>query len=140
MPIERHIIGPRVGWFEQDVYDTFGFADVVRAGDWLHFSGIVPLKGDMANLEVIHRGDFRGQYTWALEMLGTLLEKAGGTYPGDVVKVSVMVTSMASVNENCDVFAEAFAGAYPAAKYIGVAELFHPEQLVEIDAVAYIGD
>lgn len=139
MPIERHIHGPQVDFFTQDIYDAFGFADVVRAGDFLHTSGVVPLKGSATDLQVVCEGDFRGQYEWVLAMLKTLLERSGARFPSDVVSVEVMTTDMTQVNANADVFATAFAGHYPAAVYVGVAQLFHPAQLVEVKATAYLG-
>lgn len=139
MGIERHIHGPEIDFFTTDIYDAFGFCDVVRAGDHLHTSGVVPLKGSASDLQVVCEGDFRGQYEWVLAMLRTLLERSGATFPQDIVSVEVMTTDMSQVNANCDVFAKTFAGHYPAAVYLGVAELFHPAQLVEVKATAYLG-
>lgn len=140
MPVQRHVFGPDVDFFDSSVYDLFGFSDVVQAGDTLYVSGIVPLRGAPPELEVIGEGDFRAQYTFVLDMLKTLLERAGATFPDSVVNVNVLTTDMNDVNANCDVFANAFAGHHPAATYMGVAQLFHPAQLVEINATAYIGD
>lgn len=139
MPIERHIHGPEVDFFTQDIYDAFGFSDVVKAGDFLYASGVVPLKGSAADLQVVAEGDFRGQYEWVLGMLKTLITKSGARFPEDMVQVEVMTTDMTQVNANADVFAKVFAGHYPAAVYLGVAQLFHPAQLVEVKGIAYIG-
>lgn len=136
--IERHIHGVDIDFFSAEVYDTFGFSDVVRAGEFLHTSGVVPLHGSMTDLRVVCEGDFRGQYEWVLRMLRALLERSGARFPQDVVSVEVMTTDMHQVNANCDVFATAFAGHYPAAVYVGVAALFHPAQLVEVKATAYL--
>lgn len=140
MPIERIVVGPEVDFFTQDIYDAFGFSDVVRAGDFLYSSGVVPLRGSATDLQVVAEGDFRGQYEFVLGMLGTLLTRAGASFPRDVVSINVFCTDMEQVNANCDLFAKTFAGAYPAATYFGVAQLFHPAQQVEVNAVAYIGD
>jgi len=139
MPIERHVHGPEVDFFTRDIYDAFGFSDVVRAGELLYASGVVPLTGSATDLRVVCEGDCRGQYEWVLGMLKTLLERSGARFPQDVVSVEVMTTDMSQVNANCDVFAKAFAGHYPAAVYVGVAQLFHPAQVVEVKAIAYVG-
>ncbi len=139
MAIERHIHGPEIDFFSQDIYDAFGFADVVKAGDYLYTSGVVPLKGSATDLQVVCEGDFRGQYEWVLAMLKTVLTRSGARFPQDVVVVEVMTTDMNQVNANCDVFVKTFAGHYPAAVYLGVAALFHPAQLVEVKGTAYVG-
>lgn len=139
MSIERHIHGPSVGFFDQNIYDTFGFADVVKAGGFLHIAGVVPLKGGASGIRVIGEGDFRAQFTWVLDMFKTLMTKSGGRFPDDVVQVEVMTTDMSLLNTNADIFANAFAGHRPALTFVGVAQLFHPAQLVEVKGVAYIG-
>jgi enamine deaminase RidA (YjgF/YER057c/UK114 family) len=139
MPIQRHIHGPEVGFFERSVYETFGFCDIVRAGDHLHCGGIVPLRGEVTDIEVVGAGDFRAQYAFVLETLAALFERSGARFPQDVVDVKVMSTDMTLVNQNSDIFTKAFAGTHPALTYIGVAQLFHPEQLIEVSATAYIG-
>lgn len=139
MRIERHVHGPDLDFFAPEIYDTFGFSDVVKAGDFLFASGVVPLKGSATNLQVVAEGDFRGQYEWVLGMLKTLMTLSGARFPEDMVSVEVMTTDMSLANANADVFARCFAGHYPAAVYLGVSQLFHPAQLVEVKGTAYIG-
>jgi enamine deaminase RidA (YjgF/YER057c/UK114 family) len=93
----------------------------------------------VTDIEVVGPGDFRAQYTFVLDTLAALFERSGARFPQDIVDVKVMSTNMALVNENSDIFTKAFAGVRPALTYIGVSELFHPEQLIEIGATAYIG-
>jgi enamine deaminase RidA (YjgF/YER057c/UK114 family) len=140
MPIQRLTFGPDVGFFQPSVYETFGFCDIVRAGDHLHCGGIVPLRGEVTDIEVVGAGDFRAQYTFVLETLAALFQRAGARFPQDIVEVKVMSTDMARLAENSDIFAGVFADHRPALTYVGVAQLFHPEQLIEIGATAYIGD
>lgn len=140
MPIERVVIGPDADFLASEIYDLFGFSDAVRAGDFLHTAGVVPLTGGAASLTVVAEGDFRGQYEWVLAMLATILTRAGARFPQDVISVNVLTTDMAQVNAHADVFAKAFAGHHPAATYLGVAQLFHPAQLVEVNAIAYLGE
>lgn len=139
MPIERLTFGQDVGFFQPSVYETFGFCDIVRAGDYLHCGGIVPLRGEVTNIEVVGPGDFRAQYTFVLDTLKALFEKAGARFPQDIVEIKVMATDMAQLSKNPDVFTSAFGEHRPALTYYGVAQLFHPEQLIEIGATAYVG-
>ena len=140
MRIQRYIHGPAVDFFDQEIYDTFGFSDVVKAGGFLHIAGVVPLKGGASAIQVMGEGDFRVQFEWVLGMMKTLVTKSGGRFPDDMVQVDVMTTDMSQLNANADVFAKTFAGHFPALTFVGVAQLFHPAQLVEIKGVAYIGD
>lgn len=139
MGIERLTFGPEIGFFQPSVYDTFGFCDLVKAGDTIYCGGIVPLRGEITDIEVVGPGDFREQYAWVLDTIAKLFRRAGARFPEDVVEVTVMVKDMNLLSANADVFTATFGDVKPALTYVGVAQLFHPEQLIEIGATAYVG-
>ncbi|HEX3614051.1 MAG TPA: RidA family protein [Sporichthyaceae bacterium] len=144
--IERHVLGPQVNYLGEQAYPAFSFVDVTRAGNTLYCTGVTPTRGTQDekvwpyNLEVVSPGNFREQYDWVLGTLGRMLELAGARFPQDVVNVNVYTTDMLALNECTDVYAKYFGEAWPALTYLQVAGLWHPEQMVECNAVAVLQD
>lgn len=130
--IER--TNPDVGYLKNEVFEAFSFSQTVRMGDAIHLSGITPLRGGLADLEVVG-SDVRTQLEWILEVLRRCLE-AQGTKIENLVAVTVYTTAMAELIKAADVFNKAFGDNPPAATWIGVQGLFHPEQMVEVSAIA----
>lgn len=107
------------------------YSQAIRTGDLLFCSGQIPL--DPATGELVG-GAIAEQTARVLENLGAVLATAG-LGPGDVVKTTVFLTSMADFPAMNEVYARFFADVAPARSTIGVAAL--PKgALVEIEAIA----
>jgi enamine deaminase RidA (YjgF/YER057c/UK114 family) len=129
--MERRVINP---WTWQD---AFGFVQANAVGgakQTLICSGQTSVD---ANGAPLHAGDMAAQIQQALANLETVLEQAGYQL-SDVVRLNYYTTDV-------DRFVQAAAvglgrlraaGCRPASTLLGVARLFHPDILVEIEATA----
>lgn len=107
------------------------YSQAMRVGDFLLCSGQIPL--DPATGELVG-GGIAEQTARVLDNLAAVLA-AAGLGPGDVVKTTVFLVSMADFPAMNEVYARVFADAPPARSTIGVAAL--PKgALVEIEAIA----
>lgn len=86
---------------------------------------------------------FVAQFAQALDNVLAVVRAAGGA-PEDVADMTVFVTTMATYRSTrkqlAAVWRERFGKHFPAMALLGVSELFEPAALVEIQAVAHIGD
>lgn len=105
-----------------------------ESGRLVYISGQVAWDAHGA---VAGQGDARAQARQALEHLRGVLEAAGGGF-GDVVKMTTYLTSLEHYPAVAEVRNTYFPGELPASTLIVVAGLFHPDLLVEIEAVAVI--
>ena len=90
---------------------------------------------------LVGEGDLRAQATVAFEHLRTCLEAAGAT-PADVVRLTFWVVDYGpdSLDALYGAALDVFGADVPAATstLVGVAALFHPGQLFEVDAIAVL--
>jgi 2-iminobutanoate/2-iminopropanoate deaminase len=116
------------------------FSQSVRVGDWLLLAGQDAVG---FNREVEAEGDLAGQTEVTLQHTKDILEEAGGTLD-NIVKTTVYLIA----GQDCSSFAAAYTNFFnryrrssgmPAGLTVEVRELA-PRCLVEIDAVAYLGD
>ena len=106
-----------------------------RAGDFIFVAGQGPLDPQTGKV----RGDTVEEQTrQTLENIKAILE-AGGASMGDVVKVTVILTDLANFRPMNEVYKTFFSEPFPARVTYGAA-LALPNMLVEIDAVAYVGE
>ena len=115
--------------------NNFGFVqanDVSGAQRMLLCSGQVSVDENGAPM---HAGDMAAQITQALDNLETVLVQARLEL-SDVVRIECYTTDMAATLESWGALAGrlADAGCQTAMTLIGVAALFHPDILVEIQA------
>jgi 2-iminobutanoate/2-iminopropanoate deaminase len=83
------------------------------------------------------KGDAAAQTEYALQGMKAVLEAAGGTMD-DVVKVTVYVRNIGDLDKITPVRMKYFSKSPPSSTIVEVAKLFHPDLLVEIDAIAVI--
>ena len=134
--IERS--NPDVGGFAEEVYTTFGFTQTIKAGNTLYFSGVAPLRGDLANMEVVGEGDLQAQVEFVLEVIQRLLEVEGATFRNFVAQ-TVYTTDIAELGKiAADVFTRFFGEHAPTSTWLEVPALFHPQQMVEISGIAVL--
>jgi len=113
-----------------------------RAGDLIFVSGTSARRADdsIAGAECDAHGqprlDIRAQTRAVLENIGDILASAGAAL-ADVVEVSTYLVNMADFAGYNEVYSEFFGYQGPARTTVAVAQLPHPQLLIEIRAVAY---
>jgi 2-aminomuconate deaminase len=113
-----------------------------RAGDFIFVSGTRARRADdsIAGAELGADGqlvlDIRQQTRAVLQNIRDILAHAG-TQLADVVEVSTYLVTMADFGGYNEVYSEFFGYQGPARTTVAVAELPHPQLLIEIKVVAY---
>jgi enamine deaminase RidA (YjgF/YER057c/UK114 family) len=129
--MERRIVNP---WTWQDAFGFVQANEVSGAKRTLVCAGQTSVDADGRPL---HAGDMAAQIRQALANLETVLERAGFRL-ADVVRLNYYTTDvdgfMAAAPAGLGRLAE--GGCRPAATLLGVARLFHPDILVELEATA----
>jgi enamine deaminase RidA (YjgF/YER057c/UK114 family) len=115
-----------------------GFAHGVVAGQYVYLAGQTALDESGR----IVAGGIVEQFERAFANLLTTLRAAGGE-PTDLVDVTIYLTDVAEYQRHGRAIGakwrEMAGTEYPAMAGIGVSELWQPEALIEIKAVAYLG-
>lgn len=112
------------------------FTDAVRAGDTLWISGMIAVdaKGSMVGV-----GDAVVQTEQVFRNIEAVLRATGSSF-AQVVKVVVYLRDIDDRPRINPVRQRVFGQHRPASTLVEVSRLAHGEALVEIDAVAYLGD
>lgn len=117
-----------------------GLAQVVVASGSRHVyvAGQVPIDVDG---ELVGPGDLHAQAVASFEHLRTCLDAAGAT-PADVVRATFWIVdySLDKLDAIYTAAFEVFGADVPTATstLVGVAALYHPGQLFEVDAIAVL--
>lgn len=115
-----------------------GFSHAVVSGGTVYLAGQTALDADGA---IVAPGDVVGQFAQALGNLLTALAAAGGG-PGDLVSLTVYIVDMddyrARAREIGRVWQQLVGREYPAMAGIGVARLWDPAALVEVQGTAVL--
>jgi 2-aminomuconate deaminase len=113
-----------------------------RAGDFIFVSGTSARRADdsIAGAELDAAGkrvlDIRAQTRAVLGNILDILTIAGASL-ADVVEVSTYLVNMADFDAYNEVYSEFFGYQGPARTTVAVAQLPHPQLLIEIKAIAY---
>ncbi|WP_137284323.1 RidA family protein [Halorussus salinisoli] len=113
-----------------------GYSRAVRTGDEVHVSGTTATD-DGGNL--VGEGDPYEQTKQALSNVAEALDAAGASVE-DVVRTRIYVTDVDQWEAVGRAHTEVFGDVRPATSMVQVERLIDPEMLVEIEAVARIGD
>jgi enamine deaminase RidA (YjgF/YER057c/UK114 family) len=121
-------------WKWQDAYGFSQAVEVTGAARWLVCAGQTSVDADGNPL---HAGDMAAQLQQAFDNLEAVLKGSGMTL-ANVVRLNYYTTDVAAYVQASGAVAGRFAkGAPPpAGTLLGVAALFHPDILVEIEATA----
>lgn len=128
---------PEVGYLSDDVYQSFSFSQVIRAGNMLYVSGVAPLTTATGSLELVGEGDPRAQLEWVLEVIRRCLATEGATFRNWVAQ-TVYTTSLAALEPVADSFQRFMKEHTPTSTWVEVKGLFHPKQVVEINGIAVL--
>jgi len=113
-----------------------GFSHATRGGGFVFLGGQV---GSDETGRIVDRGDIVAQFGRAIRNVGTAL-RAAGTSPEQAVKLTYYVTDVAAyragLKEIGGAYREVFGRHFPATSLFGVAALFDPDAMVEIECVA----
>ena len=104
----------------------------VASGDYIHFSGQIPLDGATGKLV---EGDITAQTEQVFVNIKTLLDAAGVSV-ADIIKTTVFLTDMADFAAMNEVYKAHVAEPYPARSAIAVAALPLGAN-VEIEMIVY---
>jgi enamine deaminase RidA (YjgF/YER057c/UK114 family) len=123
-------------WKWQDAYGFSQALEVTGAQRWLVCSGQTSVD---AEGNPLHAGDMAAQLRQAFDNLEAVLKGAGLTL-ADVVRLNYYTTDVAAYLQASGEVARRFAtGAPPpAGTLLGVAALFHPDILIELEATACV--
>jgi enamine deaminase RidA (YjgF/YER057c/UK114 family) len=117
--------------------------------DELGFSQAIEVRGEARILycagqtsvddqgNVLHAGDMAAQISTALDNLETVLTHAGMSL-ANVVRLNYYVTDVRAYFSAASTLGSRLqaAGIQPAGTLLGVASLFHPDAVIEIEATA----
>jgi 2-iminobutanoate/2-iminopropanoate deaminase len=107
----------------------------IRSGQWLFISGCTA-RGTMAQGQPLME-----QLRVTLDRITRIVAVEGGT-PGDIVKITTYVTSIADwrahISEQQALFMEYFQGEFPTNTLVEIGALAEPGLDVEIEATAML--
>lgn len=117
--------------------DQFGFSqaiDVRSAQRVIYCAGQVSVDGSGAPM---HKGNLAAQIDQALDNLETVLGQAGLKL-SNVVRLNYYTTDVGGFIQAAATFGPRLhaAGCKPSSTLLGVASLFHPDIMIEIEATA----
>ena len=122
----------------EDLALPAGYSHVVTIppGPLVWTSGQVPLDADR---NVVAVGDWERQTRAVFENLGRALRAGGAGWP-DVVKLTLFVVDVSEL-ETIRAVRDEFVdtASPPTSSLVQVAGLFHPDVLIEVEAVAWLG-
>lgn len=129
--MERKVVNP---WKWQDQYGFVQANEVSGAERVLYCAGQVSVNAEGAP---VNPGDMRAQVSQSLDNVETVLRAAGFSM-ADVVRMNFYTIDVERIMEAWPLIAERLGKAKcrQASTLLGVARLFHPDILVEIEATA----
>jgi enamine deaminase RidA (YjgF/YER057c/UK114 family) len=129
--MERKTVNP---WKWQDQYGFVQANEITGGQRNLYCAGQVSVD---AEGNPVHARDMRAQITQALDNLDTVLGDAGFGM-SDVVRLNFFTTDVDQTMEAWPLIKSrlAQAGCRQASTLLGVARLYHPDILIEIEATA----
>ncbi|WP_049927485.1 RidA family protein [Halopiger goleimassiliensis] len=115
---------------------TVGYSRAVRTGSQVHVAGTTATDENGA---VVAPGDPYAQTERALEIVADALAEVGASLE-DVVRTRLYVTDVEDWEAIGRAHGEVFGDVRPAATMVEVDRLIDPELVVEIEAVAVVGN
>lgn len=128
--MKKRIINP---WNWQDKFGFVQANEITDAKRVLYTAGIVSVDADGI---LLHNGDMENQINQIIDNMETLLEQADFKL-SNVVKFTYYTTDVQGFTESSHVLMNRLekSDCKPATSLIGVNSLFHPDCVVEIEAI-----
>lgn len=114
----------------------FGYSQAVKVGDTLYLAGQNATDKQGA---VCHKRNFAGQLEMTLENISNVVTAAGGTMQ-DVVRMTLFCRNLFDLGGAMPLYQKYFGDHRPAMTAVEVVQLWNPHLLVEVEAVAVIGE
>lgn len=111
-------------------------AVVTRGGKMVWLAG-VGMREDEEGRSLA--GNFEAQAHASFRAIGRTLERAGGKL-GDIVTMTVFISDVRHGDRFVELRKQYFPAGFPASALITVAGFAHPDMMVEIQAVAVVGE
>ena len=130
---KKEMIYPE-GW---DRARRYTFAPAVKKAGLLFLSGhsaVDPHTG-----EFIGEGDIVAQTKQIYKNIREIIEAAGASV-ADIVQTNDYITTTEGYKETANIRREFFGDSFPASTGIIISALLNPKALIEIDAIAVVGD
>ncbi len=112
------------------------YSQCKRVGNHVYLSGQIAID---KRGKLVSKSDPYLQARQIFQNIKALMEAAGGSVD-DVVKLTMYTTDIRFQPAIWKARREVFAGDFPASTLVGVASLFDPDNLVEVEAIGYIDD
>ena len=116
--------------------ERFGYSQAVKVGNTLYLAGQNATDKQGA---VCHKRYFMGQLEMTLDNVKNVVESAGGTM-GDVVRMTLFCRNLLDLGGAMPLYQKYFGDHRPAMTAVEIVQLWNPHLLVEIEAVAVIGE
>ena len=110
----------------------FNYSRAVRLGDFFQTSLTSPAD---ESGRIVHKGDVYGQTRQCLSIVVRALAEAGLS-TADIVATRVYMLETTRWEDAARAHAEMITGCRPALSFIGVANFFDPDILVEVEVTA----
>ena len=108
--------------------EPIGFSRAVRRGNLIAVSGTAPIAEDGS---VACPGDLHGQTRRCLDIIGSAIEKAGGSL-SDVIRTRIYLTDATRWEEAGRAHGDVFGSIRPACSFVQVARLIDTGWLEKI--------
>ena len=118
------------------VREQYTYSHAIKVGNTIYLSGQVARDRDG---KVAHKRDFVGQFEMALENIKNVLETAGASMQ-DIVKMTFYCRHLWYLTKMMPVYKKYFGDHVPALTTVEVVQLWDPHFLIEVEAIAVVGE
>ena len=126
----KKVIAPK------NLHRPFGYAHAIQVEKTLYISGQIPMDMDM---NVVGKDDMAAQTELVYDNLKKVLEDAGGSMT-NIVMLNIYCTDIERFDkETRGIRKKYFGDYYPAVTAVEVKRLYHPDYMIEVEAVAVLG-
>ena len=125
-------------YFKGEVEEGRAYSPAVKVtgGTTVYLAGVGMTTDEGGNSLA---GNFEAQVRASFERIRQNLARAGGALD-DIVTMTVFVTDMRHGTSFTQIRKDYFGSGFPCSALIGISSLARPEMMVEIQAIAVVGD
>ena len=118
------------------VREQYTYSHGIKVGNTIYLSGQIARDRDG---KVAHKRDFVGQFEMALENIKNVLETAGASMQ-DIVKMTFYCRHLWDLAKMMPVYKKYFGDHVPAMTAVEIIQLWDPYLLIEVEAIAVVGE